>query len=434
MITNLAELLEALRTAEAQVLKKQDIKHGPTIGDMYEGLTKDILDRAIPAELGLKVVGGFIQGLDGELSNQADVLLVRGEGRQIPYTDKFVWPIGDVLAIFEVKKTLYGDSMKDAFSKMRRVTDLHKAHYAAGGYAGKRISFGHKNFAKLTGYYPRLADIDTLDAPLPLIQMALVFEQLAPVRIILGYEGYVDETSLRDGIGDLMMENGVGANRGFISLPSLVICRKNSVIKINGMPYYLPMHNPAGWWYTMASNAENPTRLILEMVWTKISAEMDVTMPMDDTLNQELFSPFLRQRYTVGPVNGLTQAGFMAEYINHVEGDGGAVGAQTWSPHDADMVETVTLMQAAKNDEARLDDSKFQEFCVDNGTTASAILESLVRKRVLGWTNNEKTIARPIENSFATVFTPVGKTVVSDQAALLGLWTLGQMDKSPGNN
>lgn len=429
MITTLAALLEALRTAEAEILKKHDIKHGPTIGDMYEGLTRDILGRAIPAELGLKVVEGFVEGLDGAKSNQADVLLVRGEGRQIPYTEKFIWPIGDVLAIFEVKKTLYGDSLDDSFAKMRRVSELHKAFHAAGGYVGKNVAFGHKNFAKLTGFYPKFPEVDNLPAPLPQIHYSLLMEQLAPVRIILGYEGYVDEAGLRKGIGDLMSEYGAGANRGFLSLPSLVICRKHSVVKINGMPYYYPLHDYAGWWYTMASNSENPTRLLLEMIWTKISSEMNVTMPMDDTLDQETFSPFLRQRFAEGEVDGIVQAGFACEYIESVATDDNDSDPRTWQPHDADIVESVTLMQAARNGSVAIDDPQFEQFAAENGTTASDVLHSLVRKRVLGWMDGEQRTARLVENSFATVFTPSGKTVVSDQADLLGIWTHNEIDK-----
>jgi hypothetical protein len=421
MITTLAALLEALRTTEAEVLKKHDIKHGPTIGDMYEGLTREILSRAIPAELGLRVVEGFIEGLDGEKSNQGDVLLVRGDGRQIPYTDKFIWPIQNVLAIFEVKKTLYSDSLKDAFTKMWKVSELHKAFQVAGGYDGKDVSFGHKNFAKLTGFYPKLSQVDNLPDPLPLIHYSMLSEQLAPIRIILGYEGFVDEAGLRKGIIRFLLENGAGANRGFLSLPSLVICRQASVIKSNGMPYYCPLDDYREWWHTMASNSENPTRLLLEAIWTKISAETGLSLPMDDSLNQEKFAPFLRQKFVEVANDGVIQSGFACECF---ESDPASCSDEQpfWQPHDADLVEYVTLMRAGQSGFVTIDDPHFQQFAIDHGTTALEILTSLVRKRVLAWTDITQRIARPIENSFATVFTPDGKSIVSDQAGLLGLW------------
>ncbi|MGO4390230.1 DUF6602 domain-containing protein [Variovorax sp. M-6] len=427
MITSLSELLEALRTKEAAVLKRHDIKHGPTIGDMYEGLTRDIVGRAIPNELGVQVVEGFIEGLAGEKSNQADVLLVKGEGRKIPYTDKVVWPIRDVLAVFEVKKTLYGDSLADAFTKMMKVAQLHKAFEASGGYSGKSIAFAHKNFARATGFYPKFSDVSGLPEPLQMIHHITLMEHLAPVRIILGYEGYVDELSLRKGISSYLLGQGPGPDRGMMSLPSLVVCRNNSVLKLNGMPYCDRQDDVEGWWNTMASNAENPTRLMLEMLWTKIGTELDILLPMDDSLNQEKLAPFLRQKYFDGEIDGRRQTGFMMDFIEHLPSVDVEPEDSTWTPHDTNVVESVALMRAAQDGTLRCDDLDFVEFAAKHGTTTSSILESLTQKRVMGWMNAEKTIARPIEESFVTVFTPSGKTVVSDQSGMLSLWAEQQL-------
>ena len=90
MITTIAALLRDLMKKEAERLDGQDIAHGPTIGNMYEGLTRDILDRAIPADLDVRVVDGFVRGADGRLSPQMDAMVVVGEGEPIPYTSGFV--------------------------------------------------------------------------------------------------------------------------------------------------------------------------------------------------------------------------------------------------------------------------------------------------------------------------------------------------------
>lgn len=427
MITSLSELLEALRTKEAEVLKRHDIKHGPTIGDMYEGLTRDIVGRAIPRDLGLQVVEGFIEGLDGEKSNQADVLVVKGEGRRIPYTNKVVWPIQHVLAVFEVKKTLYGDSLADAFGKMSKVSHLHKAFEESGGYAGKSIAFAHKNFARATGFYPKLSDVASLPAPLPQIHHITLMEHLAPVRIVVGYEGYVDELALRKGISNFLLERGPGADSGMMSLPSLVICRSNSVLKLNGMPYFDRQDDLDGWWNVMASNAQNPTRLLLEMLWTKIATELEVVLPMDDSLNEEKLAPFIRQKYFDGELDGVWKTGFMMDLIEHLPRDDVEPKNLAWEPHDTNVVESVALMRAAQDGTLRCEDQEFVEFATKHFTTTAAILETLTRKRILGWTNADRKIARPIEQSFATVFTPNGKTVVSDQSGMLTLWTEQQL-------
>lgn len=46
MIRSIGEMLQQLRQAEADRLGKSDIRHAPTIGAMYEGLTKDVLNEA----------------------------------------------------------------------------------------------------------------------------------------------------------------------------------------------------------------------------------------------------------------------------------------------------------------------------------------------------------------------------------------------------
>lgn len=430
MINTVAQLLDELKNAEAAILKKEGINHGPTIGDMYEGLTRDILDRSIPPSLGLRVVSGFIEGVNGAQSNQIDAMVVSGEGKLIPYTDKFIWGIKDVLAVFEVKKTLYGAELDDAFKKMWKVSALALDCENQGGYNGKNITFGHKNFAKLTGYYPAMKDVENLPEPLPTMHYSTIFEQLAPVRVILGYEGYVNEKSLRDGIGEFLEKpDNHGQGRGFLSLPSLIICRNNSVVKLNGLPYYCPIYDLSGWWEVVASNSENPTRLLLEMIWTKISAEMGVMLPMDDTLEKEQFFPFLRQKQIQKEIDGVMRQGFYMELIDKAPPVASIADKQNWTPQDTNTVETVTLLQATNKGFIRSDDASFTKFAAEEQTTPADVLGAMVKKRVLGWMDAEHSSARPIESTVMTVFTPAGDVVVSDQTDLLNLWTLDKIKK-----
>ena len=152
MIKTIADLLRELMVKEAAELDEEPVKHGPTIGAMYEGLARDILDRAIPAELDVRVVDGFIEGVDGILSPQIDAMIVTGEGRQLPYTSNFVWPIADVIAVFEVKKTLYADDLADAFGKLRTIKHMSEARVQNGVKVAAGPSF--RAFAKTTGTIP----------------------------------------------------------------------------------------------------------------------------------------------------------------------------------------------------------------------------------------------------------------------------------------
>src|ERR1043166_6551485 len=128
MLTSLATILHDLHQAEAAMLAKEKITHAPTIGAMYEGLTRELLDRTIPAALDVRVVSGFVQGHDGRLGPQTDAMLVTGEGKPVPYTNNFVWQIQNVLGVFEVKKNLYGADLDDAFQKLRTITEMFDAY------------------------------------------------------------------------------------------------------------------------------------------------------------------------------------------------------------------------------------------------------------------------------------------------------------------
>lgn len=112
MIRTAAEFLRQLRDQELVRLDNYKMDHKPTIGDMYEGLSAELLGRAIPIELGLRLVSGFIIDSDGNISGQIDCMLVSGEGENIPYTSDYKWHIKDIIAVLEVKKRLYAAALR----------------------------------------------------------------------------------------------------------------------------------------------------------------------------------------------------------------------------------------------------------------------------------------------------------------------------------
>jgi hypothetical protein len=100
-ISTVADLLEAFRKKELQLLDRQNIPHAPTIGRMYEGLTREILEMTFPEGLDLKVESGFITNDRGDLSKQIDCMLVEGEGERIPHTDNYRYHIKNVVAVVQ---------------------------------------------------------------------------------------------------------------------------------------------------------------------------------------------------------------------------------------------------------------------------------------------------------------------------------------------
>jgi len=99
MIRSLADLLSALVSKGRDELDEysSQLTHSGLIGDMYEGLTKEIFNRSIFEGLDLRVVDGQIRGAPGQLSKQIDCMIVHGDADQIPYTTSYVYPIERVL-------------------------------------------------------------------------------------------------------------------------------------------------------------------------------------------------------------------------------------------------------------------------------------------------------------------------------------------------
>ena len=112
MIRTISDLLNEFIKKEVEILNEQDIKHPTTIGSMFEGLTEEILHQSLFEGLNLKVVkNSFISGCDTEF----DILLVEGEGEQIPYTTRYRFLPEQVLAVIQVKKNLYSKDIKEGY-------------------------------------------------------------------------------------------------------------------------------------------------------------------------------------------------------------------------------------------------------------------------------------------------------------------------------
>ena len=82
-IYSISNLLEALAQQENEVLKASGISHRPTIGNMYEGLTADIVNKSLFKGLNLTVArNSFIAGSQTEY----DIILAEGAGVPVRYS------------------------------------------------------------------------------------------------------------------------------------------------------------------------------------------------------------------------------------------------------------------------------------------------------------------------------------------------------------
>lgn len=96
MIETVSDFLENFRNHALNKIKEDDndINHRPTIGNIFKGLTSNLLEKAIFKGLDLKIVEkSFIYNDSGTISPEMDCLLVVGKGKQISFTNQYKYHI-----------------------------------------------------------------------------------------------------------------------------------------------------------------------------------------------------------------------------------------------------------------------------------------------------------------------------------------------------
>lgn len=295
MIKTLSDILNGFIAEEKKKLDLFNLTHGPTIGKMYEGLTANVLNKSIPPELNLQIVSGVIYDDSSLMTGEIDCMLVKGNGISIPFTESYKWHIKDVIAVFEVKKTLYSSEIKDSFNHLKDVLDSYTRYIKDGEPEGTvNISSVIRTFSEITSIVPPShKNIGSLDFPLEILYHTLITEYLSPIRIVLGYHGYKTEYALRKCLIDFLKANmPYGQGFGVQSFPQLIISGEYSLIKINGQPYSSAYQGNE--WTFYASSRSNPVLLLLELLWTRLSRIYNLGGLWGEDLKRETFVPLLK--------------------------------------------------------------------------------------------------------------------------------------------
>lgn len=294
MIKTVAELLSAIAREERKKLDTYQIVHAPTIGEMYEGLSRSILEKALPEWLNIRVVEGFVV-FDKEISGQIDCMLVTGEGESIPHTDKHKWPVQNVIAVVEVKKVLTSDNLTDSYFHLRKVDKLFASYVqnAKGTNFKVNLDIPRRIFSQITGVVPPPhSRVEELPFHLEMIYHTLIMEFLSPIRIVIGHHGWKNESTLREHIYGLLTsskENPQGLGAG--SFPQLVISGSFSLVKANGFPYVTKLID--GLWPFLLSSRANPILLLLEFIWTRLDYMFHAEILYSNDHDMEQLNPCL---------------------------------------------------------------------------------------------------------------------------------------------
>jgi hypothetical protein len=263
MIKTVADLFDAFKQQEDEKLHGKGITHPTTIGDMYEGLTAEIQQRTLPCD-GINVVSGFAKDHTGKLSKQLDCMLVVGDGEELPYVSKRVYLLDQIIAVTEVKKTLYTEKLNEAHDNLSSIMDLKPSQ-------GRRLmATVHRAFQDLTGRTVPL-DPATLPPMLQSIYHMLVVEAGWPLRIVLGFRGYANEATFRKGILDFLKENVKKQGYGPMSLPGFIIGPNAVAIKNVSMPWGSPIDVDGSWPLLQTNGFLKPVHVLLEAIWSRLS-------------------------------------------------------------------------------------------------------------------------------------------------------------------
>ena len=325
MIKTVNDLLTAIKAKGVEEIEQfYNIKHGPTIGAMYEGLSKKIVSKALFESADIHVASGFISNSDGDMTKQIDCMIVIGEGKQIPNTFDYVYDINNVIMVIEVKKNLHSKELSEGYDNLRSVCKVTKPDHSL------KLNMIEDAFEAMTGKKtPKYEDVEKLPVKDQMIFHSLVTEAMLPIRVIFGFDGFKSEIILRQKFKEYLNENCIendvdltleeaeerlnsgeynSENKseekygfGVVSLPNLIVAGENSIVKTNGMPYAL-ICNEKGIICWMASYRRNPLLIFLELLWTRLTYYYNLPSDVFGTcMQQEGLAPFL---FATGTKNG----------------------------------------------------------------------------------------------------------------------------------
>lgn len=291
-IRTVEEMFSQFLQKERAVLDKHEIKHGPTIGAMYEGLTRDALDRTLPSGADLRVVAGFVRGATGTLSKQIDCMLVTGEGERVPHTDSWIYDVQHVIAAIEVKKSLHGNDITDGYDNLASLMQIDRSRCA------ERPRLARHAFQTITGCaWPRdRSKLLAIDPQLDLLCHITTVEAATPLRILLGYHGFTSLDKLAIGVIDDLDERVGTKGAGPFTWPHLIANASGSIVKGHGMPWGVPLVD--GWWHAMLRLDARPTYPLLELIWSRLNYMGHVDpIAFGDDLDMEVMRPLLSARF-----------------------------------------------------------------------------------------------------------------------------------------
>ncbi len=415
MIRNVADLLQALMRQESEMLSRQQITHPGVIGEMYEGLTKSLLEIATPGDHDLNVVSGFIVNEHGERSRQIDCMVVEGQGTPVPYTSHQECLDRTVVAVIEVKKRLYSSDVEAAYLNLSSVFKICEPYESEGAFY--LLADAYREITRRI--IPSPEEVKELPLYLQMIYHSLVVESYKPLRIVLGYDGFVSEFALREAYVQFIEKNVLHAGYSPARFPSLIICGPYSLLKCNGMPYGAPLRGDM--WDFYASTSTNPLLLLLELVFTRLTYTGRLSQHVfGEDLIMETFRPLL-QGICVSLRDG--DMGWVVRSIDLTEKEIGLdAPAVPWEPALLNQVQVVVIGWLCRSERISLDDEDLHKYLLAEGYSIEVLVKELHDFGLVTVDRGELTL---LTEKCNVVVTPDGDFYVAeDKSGRLTRWVM----------
>lgn len=421
MIKTIHQLLTEIKNKGIEEIEPfLNIEHGPMIGDMYEGLTKEIVEKSLFDGMDLRVVSGKITNqVDGKLSSQIDCMVVIGDGTKIPYSENYLYDIDQVIMVIEVKKNLYSNELSEGYDNLRSVINVQRPT------RDLRLAPIEDAFRAISGKpLPDVDQISSLAIKDQMLYHSLVVEALLPLRVIFGYGGFKTEHTLRNKFVEYMerkwaADGGSARGYGAASLPNLVVAGDCALIKTNGMPYALVVEGLDEYCW-IASYRRNPLILFLELLWTRLTYFYNLsTRIFGDELQEEALIPLLTAQGT--------EKGWLYRVMPYSERNRKPLDHdREWSPTVLSETENILMNILCRRDYVEIKELK--KNLLETGENVENIINHLTNERLI-YVDDEKI--RLLTKECKCMIVPgVGFVAADDHDGRLMRWVMKQMAKS----
>lgn len=330
----------------------------------------------------------------------------------MPYLPgQYQWHVQDVLAAVEVKKNLFGTDLGEAYDQLKSVTQISSSWLQdASGPAKFNLAASMRAYAECIGEIaPAPDDWATMDPAKHLILHTIMIDQIAPLRIMLGYFGDSTEGGLRRGFSDLIGKNLNVFGYAPPTLPNLIVADGVSLVKLSGHPYHHPLMED-GYWPILASSHVNPTVLILEAIWTRISYMHPISELFGDDLEVERLSPFLETLPQVATTPG-GKSGWLYKAIS-MTAKQLAEGADhsDWQPAELDDEQFVVLDRLCRED-VFTTEPNLLAYLSSHGGESEAFFQSLIDTNLVA-RDGERLVLTTVECAMALL--PDGRSIAAE--------------------